>query len=189
MSLALLGGIAFWLTGALLLLITGITLILRAFRTSLGWGLACVFLPLANVLFVIRYWQDSRRLVLYFASGFVLVAMGWVSFYFDPNFRVVFDKAKERGNELRASRELRRQQRANTANAERRQRAQELFALLKNWQGELETRRPAPGATEAQKTAFETEHSNYRGLLDEYNTLAKQLRAASATPAPTPAPR
>ncbi len=186
MSFPALCGIALSSTGSLLLLITGITIILRAFRTSVGWGLACLLLPLANILFVIRYWQDMRRVAFYSFGGLALVLLGAGSFLLDPNFRIVFDRAKERGSEALAARQLQRQQRAASDQAERHQRARELFGYLKNWQGELEARRPAANASEAQKTAFEQEHTNYRALLGEYNTLAKQLREASATPAPTP---
>ena len=37
----------------------GIGILVLAFRTSIWWGLGCIFLPLVDLIFVIIYWRDT----------------------------------------------------------------------------------------------------------------------------------
>ena len=60
-------------------------LLVVAFKTHVGWGLAVLFLPLAPIVFAIKHWQASKRpfllnlgsslasLTLFFAAGGVAV--------------------------------------------------------------------------------------------------------------------
>lgn len=66
----------FVVVGVLLLLVGGISFLVAAFRESAVWGLACLFLPLASLAFLILHWarsKDAFFLQLY-GAGFVIVA-------------------------------------------------------------------------------------------------------------------
>jgi hypothetical protein len=39
----------------------GIWFLMRAFRVHLGWGFACLFLPLAQVVFVVKHWKEGGK--------------------------------------------------------------------------------------------------------------------------------
>lgn len=58
----MLGGIAVAVLGGLLLLVA-------AFRTSLGWGLACLLIPGVMFFFVITNWQAAARPFLVYVAG------------------------------------------------------------------------------------------------------------------------
>ncbi len=57
--------------------ITGISmLIMETFYKSVWWGLGClVFAPVALV-FIVMYWQESKRAVLMQVCGFVALVCG-----------------------------------------------------------------------------------------------------------------
>jgi hypothetical protein len=42
------------------MLVFGIQILVRAFKTSVGWGLASLFLPFAVVVFVVKHWQQTN---------------------------------------------------------------------------------------------------------------------------------
>jgi len=65
------------------MLIFGIQILVRAFRTSTGWGLASLFIPLAVLVFVFKHWPQTRKPFLgalacapLYAGGFALMALG-----------------------------------------------------------------------------------------------------------------
>ncbi len=61
----LLGGV-----GLVMALWGGFQNLVLAFRTSVLWGLAVIFIPGAGVLFLILYWQDAKQ-------AFFLTLKGW----------------------------------------------------------------------------------------------------------------
>ena len=62
--------------GALLVLGNGILIIIDAFRTSVVWGLLCLFLPPVQIVFIVIYWNDEKRRILWTAIGYVLLVLG-----------------------------------------------------------------------------------------------------------------
>ena len=48
-----------------LMLVGGIMVLVAAFRQSVLWGLACLFVPFASFVFCIMHWQEAK-------SGFLL---------------------------------------------------------------------------------------------------------------------
>lgn len=74
--LATIGVIAMWL-GIVLLLVGGLFFLVAAFRESILWGLAVMFLPVVPLIFLIVHWHRAKGpffLQLY-GLGFVLLAV------------------------------------------------------------------------------------------------------------------
>lgn len=72
----LLGTIALW-AGFILMLVGGLFFLIAAFRESVLWGLAVLFLPFVSLIFLILHWsraKDSFFLQLY-GVGLVLIAV------------------------------------------------------------------------------------------------------------------
>lgn len=67
--------------------IGGIMLLVAAFRQSIGWGLASLFIPLASLVFIIVHWAEAKRgFLVNLFGGFVAVA-GLVA---SPTVRAIF---------------------------------------------------------------------------------------------------
>lgn len=47
--------------GYLISLVGGVMLLVAAFRVSVGWGLASLFIPFASFVFMVKHWDVSRR--------------------------------------------------------------------------------------------------------------------------------
>lgn len=78
MILAALGGLA--------MLVFMVQILIIAFKTSVGWGLASLLLPFAILVFVIKHWEATKTPFLrwlicipVYAIGFGLMAYGAVS--------------------------------------------------------------------------------------------------------------
>ena len=56
--------------------IAGIVILVRAFKVSVGWGLAVMFLPFAGLFFVIKNWEDTKTPFLAGIGGGVLMVLG-----------------------------------------------------------------------------------------------------------------
>jgi len=54
----------------------GILLLVRAFRTSIVWGLVALFVPLGNLVFICTHWLDGRRPLVAGVVSLVLLALG-----------------------------------------------------------------------------------------------------------------
>lgn len=62
--------------GFMVVLISGIWFLVVAFRESVLWGLACLFIPIAQLFFLIVHWPVAKRPFLYQLSGLVLIIIG-----------------------------------------------------------------------------------------------------------------
>lgn len=60
------------------LLIGVIMVLIEAFRESVLWGLACLFLPIVSIIFIVLNWQAAKRGVLLQVLGFALLIIGFV---------------------------------------------------------------------------------------------------------------
>ncbi|MCD4750936.1 MAG: hypothetical protein K8R59_16300 [Thermoanaerobaculales bacterium] len=56
-------------------LAAGIWLLVLAFRESLGWGLACLFIPFAALVFAVKFWDEAKIpfIITLVSAGVVLV--------------------------------------------------------------------------------------------------------------------
>jgi hypothetical protein len=68
MALSVLSGIA--------MLVFGIQILITAFKTSTGWGLASLFLPFAILVFVIKHWEATKTPFLRWLMAFVVAIVG-----------------------------------------------------------------------------------------------------------------
>ncbi len=76
MSPLLIVGMALAVIGGLLALIFGIILLIKAFQTHVLWGLGYLFVPFVGLVFVIKYWDDTKSAFLKTLLGSVLAAIG-----------------------------------------------------------------------------------------------------------------
>jgi hypothetical protein len=56
--------------------IAGVVILIKAFKVSVGWGLAVMFLPFAALFFVIKNWDDTKTPFLVGIGGGVLMFLG-----------------------------------------------------------------------------------------------------------------
>jgi len=54
----------------------GLVLLVKAFQTSVLWGLGYIFVPFVSLIFVILHWQDTKKPFLYLLAGAVVFAIG-----------------------------------------------------------------------------------------------------------------
>jgi hypothetical protein len=64
--------------GYIAAVVAGIWLLVVAFQTGVGWGLACLFIPLAALVFVIAHWEDAKRPFLAQLAACVPIILGAV---------------------------------------------------------------------------------------------------------------
>ncbi len=64
------------IVGFLVMGITGIVLLTKAFQTSLMWGLGYLFVPFVSLIFVFTYWNDTKKPFLYMLGGVVVLIVG-----------------------------------------------------------------------------------------------------------------
>ena len=62
--------------GGLLVFIAHVMVVLTAFRKGILWGLAVLFIPVVTLIFVILNWKDTRRAVLLYVVGSLLIGFG-----------------------------------------------------------------------------------------------------------------
>ncbi len=53
-----------------------IIFLIRSFSVSIGWGLACLFIPFASLVFIVRYWDEAKEAFLLGLVGGVLSGAG-----------------------------------------------------------------------------------------------------------------
>ena len=59
--------------------VCGIIIIVKAFKVSVGWGLAVMFLPFAGLFFVINHWNDTKAPFLGGMAGGLLILVGVIA--------------------------------------------------------------------------------------------------------------
>jgi len=64
--------------GAIVMLIFGIILIVKAFQTSIWWGLGSIFIPFVQLIFVIMHWDVAKSPFLKMLIGLPLYIIGFV---------------------------------------------------------------------------------------------------------------
>jgi hypothetical protein len=69
-------GIALLVLGAVAALVGGLMVLVAAFRTGVLWGLACLLVPFAGLVYVLTHWEESRTGFLLNLAGLAVVALG-----------------------------------------------------------------------------------------------------------------
>jgi hypothetical protein len=41
-------------------IVGGLWFLIVAFKTSIGWGLGCLFIPFASLVYLVKYWEEVR---------------------------------------------------------------------------------------------------------------------------------
>jgi hypothetical protein len=62
--------------GIVVFAIGGLMFLVAAFRESIRWGLACLFLPIVPLFFLIVHWRLARKPFFIQLVGFVLIVVG-----------------------------------------------------------------------------------------------------------------
>ena len=68
--------------GGLIGLVYGIILLIKAFQTSILWGLGYLFIPFCSLVFIIMHWEDTKKPFLmglisipFYIAGMILAGM------------------------------------------------------------------------------------------------------------------
>ena len=75
-------GTALSVLSAIAMLVFFVQILITAFKTSTGWGLASLLLPFAILVFVIKHWEATKTPFLRWLIAFgVAIVAGGISFY------------------------------------------------------------------------------------------------------------
>ncbi len=69
-------GLVLLIAGGLVMGIAGIVLLTKAFQTSTLWGLGYLFVPFVSLIFVVMYWNDTKKPFLYMLGGLAVFIVG-----------------------------------------------------------------------------------------------------------------
>ncbi len=69
-------GQIFIVIGITLAIIGDIMIIIQAFKTSLLWGLGTLFLPIVGLVFIIMYWDKTKKYVMWLFLSIVFFIIG-----------------------------------------------------------------------------------------------------------------
>ena len=58
--------------------IAGVLILVKAFQTSVLWGLGYIFVPFVSLIFVVLYWQETKKPFLYLVGGAAILLVGVV---------------------------------------------------------------------------------------------------------------
>ena len=53
-------GNAIMVVGMIGAVLCGLWLLVAQFQTSILWGLACIFIPFASLVWLVSYWEDGK---------------------------------------------------------------------------------------------------------------------------------
>lgn len=69
-------GFVLMAVGGIAALITGLLIIVEAFKESPLWGIGSLLVPVVGLIFVITHWAETGKLFLYNVGGSVLLVVG-----------------------------------------------------------------------------------------------------------------
>ena len=64
--------------GIVIALFYGIILLVKAFQTSVWWGLGYIFVPFVSLIFVIAHWQVAKKPFLMSLTSIPFIVLGMV---------------------------------------------------------------------------------------------------------------
>ena len=71
-------GMALMAVGGLGSLVFAIIILVKAFKTSVLWGLVSLFIPFVILIFVFTHWAQTKQAFLYWVVCWVLMIIGSV---------------------------------------------------------------------------------------------------------------
>ena len=71
-------GLGLTVLGVLVSAGAGIWLVIRAFGVGVGWGLACLFLPFASLVFICVHWDQAAKPFLFSLAGGAASGIGFL---------------------------------------------------------------------------------------------------------------
>ena len=71
-------GLVLSVIGGIAVLVFGVILLVKAFQTSVLWGLGYIFVPFVSIVFVILHWQETKKPFLYLLAGSAIMVVGFV---------------------------------------------------------------------------------------------------------------
>jgi len=66
-------GFVLLVLGIGLSVVGGLWLLITAFQESVGWGVACLLLPIVGLIFVFLHWEDAKKPFLVGLAGNLLL--------------------------------------------------------------------------------------------------------------------
>lgn len=76
-----------FLTGFVMMVIGGVRFLISAFRTSILWGLGCIFVPFCKLIYLFVHWEEAKSgFFLYLKGAFALILAGVLGAIVIPNF-------------------------------------------------------------------------------------------------------
>ena len=69
-------GQIFIVIGITLAIIGDVMIIIQAIKTSLLWGLGTLFLPIVGLVFIIMYWDKTKKYVLWLLLSILFFIIG-----------------------------------------------------------------------------------------------------------------
>jgi hypothetical protein len=88
-------GVFLVFVGFVVQLVFSVVILIKAFRVSIGWGLATLFIPFAGLFFVINNWADTKKAFLGTVAGGVLMVFGVISVASSPELQDKMRQAEE----------------------------------------------------------------------------------------------
>ncbi len=73
-------GCVLFLLATLVSTVGTVALLIAAFRVGVGWGLAVLFLPFANIVFAVKYWDKAKLGILLQLGGTALATVAVFAF-------------------------------------------------------------------------------------------------------------
>ena len=64
--------------GVVIFVVGGFLFLVAAFRESVLWGLACLFVPIVSLFFLIVHWPEARKPFALQLLAFVLIIVGFI---------------------------------------------------------------------------------------------------------------
>lgn len=62
--------------GSLISLFYGIVLLIKAFQTSILWGIGCLILPIIGLIFIVVHWDVAKRPFLKSLIAIPIIVVG-----------------------------------------------------------------------------------------------------------------
>jgi hypothetical protein len=75
-------GIALLIVAGVVSLIGTVMLLIAAFRVSVTWGVVVLLVPFGALVFLIKYWQESKRAFFVSLAGTGAAVVGWAAVFF-----------------------------------------------------------------------------------------------------------
>ena len=69
-------GMVLSVVGSIAMLVFSVQILIKAFQTSVGWGIASLLLPFAILVFVAKHWEATKTPFLRSLMAMVVVVIG-----------------------------------------------------------------------------------------------------------------